>query len=143
MGIRFRCHTCEHKLNVKTEQAGRRGICPRCGGRFRIPLADQKFSMSPEPGTSTLSRSNSHDSGASSSSILVSASNSAMELESPRIVAASLYYVRPPAGGVYGPADLPTVESWIIQHRITPDTMLAPVGTNRWTAAGEIFPSSF
>lgn len=36
MGIRFWCPN-GHKLNVKTFQAGRRGICPYCGARFQIP----------------------------------------------------------------------------------------------------------
>ena len=36
MGIRFWCPN-GHKLNVKTFQAGRRGICPYCGAKFQIP----------------------------------------------------------------------------------------------------------
>lgn len=40
MGIRFYCPN-GHKLNVKTFQAGRRGICPKCDVRFRIPLESQ------------------------------------------------------------------------------------------------------
>ena len=36
MGIRFYCPS-GHKLNVKTFLAGKRGICPHCGARFRIP----------------------------------------------------------------------------------------------------------
>lgn len=27
-----------HRVKVKDELAGRKGICPQCGGRFRIPL---------------------------------------------------------------------------------------------------------
>ena len=37
MGIRFFCPN-GHKLNVKEFQAGRRGVCPYCGAKFRIPL---------------------------------------------------------------------------------------------------------
>jgi hypothetical protein len=33
-----------HRLKVKDELAGRKGICPECGTRFRIPLESQ-----PEP----------------------------------------------------------------------------------------------
>ena len=36
MGIRFLCPN-GHKLNVKSFQAGKRGICPHCGARFTIP----------------------------------------------------------------------------------------------------------
>ncbi|PAY21405.1 hypothetical protein CKO51_00790 [Rhodopirellula sp. SM50] len=44
MGIRFSCHGCAKPLNIKTELAGRRGLCPECGTKFRIPLADAEFS---------------------------------------------------------------------------------------------------
>jgi len=40
MGIKFRCEHCRKKLNVKTFLAGRRGICPECGGKIRIPAAN-------------------------------------------------------------------------------------------------------
>ena len=36
MGIRFRCPS-GHKLHVKDFLAGKRGICPKCGAKFRIP----------------------------------------------------------------------------------------------------------
>ncbi|MDV6033334.1 MAG: hypothetical protein F9B45_25255 [Phycisphaera sp. RhM] len=31
-------------MNIKTELAGRRGLCPECGIKFRIPLSDAEFS---------------------------------------------------------------------------------------------------
>src|SRR3954454_1461650 len=37
MGIRFSCPN-GHKLNVKSFLAGKRGVCPRCGARFVIPV---------------------------------------------------------------------------------------------------------
>lgn len=36
MGIRFYCPN-GHKLNVKSFQAGLKGICPHCGAKFQIP----------------------------------------------------------------------------------------------------------
>lgn len=36
MGIKFRCPN-GHKLNVKSFLAGKRGICPHCGAKVRIP----------------------------------------------------------------------------------------------------------
>ncbi len=45
MGIRFRCHHCQVELHVKDFQAGRRGRCPECGGKFRIPAQDAEFSL--------------------------------------------------------------------------------------------------
>jgi hypothetical protein len=38
MGIRFDCPN-GHKLNVKSFLAGKKGICPQCGAKFRIPEA--------------------------------------------------------------------------------------------------------
>ena len=43
MGIRFNCPN-GHKLNVKTFQAGRRGICPYCGTKFVIPTQSTRKS---------------------------------------------------------------------------------------------------
>jgi len=37
MGVRFFCSGCGRKLNVKAFQAGRRGLCPYCGGGIQIP----------------------------------------------------------------------------------------------------------
>ncbi len=45
MGIRFACHHCQKRLNVKGNVAGKRGVCPHCGGRFRIPLDDAPYSF--------------------------------------------------------------------------------------------------
>lgn len=44
MGIRFSCHGCAKPLHIKTELAGRRGVCPDCRVKFRIPLTDSEFS---------------------------------------------------------------------------------------------------
>ncbi|QEG41459.1 GYF domain-containing protein [Roseimaritima ulvae] len=44
MGVRFACHACGQRLNIKSELAGRRGKCPGCGVRFRIPTEDAEFS---------------------------------------------------------------------------------------------------
>lgn len=48
MGIRFRCHLCEFELHVKDFQGGKRGRCPECRGKFRIPDADAPHSLALE-----------------------------------------------------------------------------------------------
>jgi len=55
MGIRVTCPN-GHNLKVKDTQAGRRGICPECGAKFKIPAAadlaepaGSTASLSPEP----------------------------------------------------------------------------------------------
>ena len=40
MGIRFACHVCGKQLNIKSDLAGKRGVCPQCQSRFRIPMED-------------------------------------------------------------------------------------------------------
>jgi len=40
MGIVSYCPN-QHRVKVKDELAGRKGICPTCGVRFRIPLKSQ------------------------------------------------------------------------------------------------------
>ncbi len=37
MGIRFFCHHCQSRLNVKSSQAGSPGVCPDCGGTVDVP----------------------------------------------------------------------------------------------------------
>lgn len=48
MGIHFRCHHCETELHVKDFQAGKRGRCPECRGKFRIPPTDAPHSLHPD-----------------------------------------------------------------------------------------------
>ncbi|MEM6468956.1 MAG: DUF4339 domain-containing protein [Planctomycetota bacterium] len=45
MGIRFSCHDCGIPLNIKHELAGKRGVCPKCQVRFRIPKEDAATSI--------------------------------------------------------------------------------------------------
>jgi hypothetical protein len=40
MGIKFHCPQ-GHKLNVKAFLAGKRGVCPKCGSKLRIPSASE------------------------------------------------------------------------------------------------------
>lgn len=61
MGIRFACHVCEQKLNIKSDLAGRRGICPACSGRFRIPLQDAEKSTPIEEDSDSSSFENKSD----------------------------------------------------------------------------------
>ncbi len=52
MGIRFTCPN-GHKLNVKGFLAGKRGVCPHCGAKVRIPsseaLAEDSETTAPPP----------------------------------------------------------------------------------------------
>jgi len=41
-----------HRVKVKDHLAGRKGICPECGTRFRIPLETQAAGVTPAVGAS-------------------------------------------------------------------------------------------
>jgi len=111
MGIRFQCEHCQHGLNLKSELAGRRGICPKCKGKFRIPLE-------------SVSRDSDTDSALLESEALSS------EFTLPPVispVSGPLYWVCPPSGGRYGPADRTLLLEWARQDRITKDSLLVEV----------------
>ena len=53
MGIRFLCVNCDKKVHVKDFLAGKRGRCPHCDSKIRIPMestisSDNKEKLDPE-----------------------------------------------------------------------------------------------
>ena len=163
MGIRFYCPN-GHRLNVKDFLAGKRGICPHCQTRFRIPRESEIPKGSPKikPGSVaeiTGSPSPRRRSG-SGTAILQAAT-----VDKPVVVAdvkedenedesiyvsdtdpidespESVWYIRPPAGGQYGPAKGDVVRRWIAEGRVSPDSLVWREGWTDWRLAGPIFPS--
>jgi len=53
------------------------------------------------------------------------------------------WFVRPPSGGVYGPADTSTLISWISQRRVTADSYIWRDGMEVWRIAVEMIPDAF
>jgi hypothetical protein len=53
MGIKFLCHACNRKLNVKNFLAGKRGVCPHCGIGVDIPLESQSTASATPKNTAT------------------------------------------------------------------------------------------
>lgn len=51
-----------------------------------------------------------------------------------------VWYVRPPAGGQYGPAAPEVVRTWLAEGRITPDTFVWREGWRDWKEARDVFP---
>ncbi|MCY2975655.1 MAG: hypothetical protein NTW52_13430 [Planctomycetota bacterium] len=117
MGIRFQCEHCQHGLNLKSELAGRRGICPKCKGKFRIPIDSITSSTDAD---SALLESEASSSGEGLSELLPA------EASDPP-VSAGLYWVCPPSGGRYGPADVALLLEWAKQDRITKDSLLVDI----------------
>jgi len=63
-------------------------------------------------------------------------SSEAHPLSEPNVV----WYVRPPAGGQYGPAAPEVVRTWLSEGRITPDTFVWREGWRDWQVARDVFP---
>lgn len=165
MGVRFACHACGKRLNIKSELAGRRGICPACSVRFRIPAHDTQTSTpidaSEGPGTDGSSVSDSQrprsanrpatansatasersSSGEERSSVAPSrppqpgAKSRRPSLDEILGGASTTWYVRPSSGGQFGPADGPTLGQWITEGRVADSAMLWRDGWPEWRSA--------
>ena len=201
MGIRFACHHCGKPLNIKNELAGKRGVCPTCSGKFRIPLADAESSLpvevKPEPlrtepgsaepenaargstdttspvnnaeASSAKSVNRSEDTGANtkgsdpsnSEKIPSGIETAQVPVEksakvvgnqvlapAPKKVAEVLgafdatasWYVRPPSGGQYGPANTSIFGQWIEEGRVASNSLVWRDGWQQWRSATEAFP---
>lgn len=176
MGIRFACHGCSKPLNIKNELAGRRGVCPKCKVRFRIPLANAEFSSpleEPKVSDRVVDRSAADDSatqdatagpretlsaetGSSSSSPQATLPSRRPTVSTePRPAAENLaadvidllggdasatWYVRPPSGGQYGPADAEVLWAWISEGRVAKTALLWRDGWPQWREASEALP---
>lgn len=52
----------------------------------------------------------------------------------------AVWYVRPSAGGQYGPATPDVIRVWLAEGRIAGDTLVWREGWRDWREAGEVFP---
>ncbi len=190
MGIRFFCPN-GHKLNVKSFQAGQRGICPSCGAKVQIPeqstrpssrqanraVAESDANPGAVPQEPALelafpapsSPSKSETPGSDSAWAIPVAKPAELETratepvnaatsapEQPVSAAASssgalapgdplsqapemVWYVRPPAGGQYGPASGPIMRTWLAEGRVPPDALVWREGWEDWRSAWAIF----
>lgn len=141
MGIRFACHVCEHKLNIKEDLAGRRGICPACSARFRIPRKDAEKSIPvDDDGSSSrigVSKSDVTNSDATERSSLPEGVLSPTILDDDND---GTWYVRPPSGGQYGPATSELLKQWIGEGRIAATSLIWRDGWPQWRQASQAFP---
>ena len=53
----------------------------------------------------------------------------------------SIWYVRPPSGGQYGPARGDIMRKWVAEGRVSGDSLVWREGFPEWKNAGELFPS--
>ncbi|MGB7325895.1 MAG: DUF4339 domain-containing protein [Rubripirellula sp.] len=133
MGVRFACHVCGKQLNIKQELAGRRGICPKCQAKFRIPREDAPYSMAiqdapPDPAlrSAVASNSDAPENVQSSAKIDLIANDPD-----------AAWYVRPPSGGQYGPASGELLKQWIAEGRVAATALIWRDGWPQWRSADE------
>jgi hypothetical protein len=185
MGIRFLCPN-GHKLNVKSFLAGKKGVCPQCGARMRIPQQSDPALRKPgdsdahddaeqesEPmlvgGDSPATVAAGPAGAAAAGGITVGAVKAAALAATPvtpqQLAAVSVvprgvavtpavvepsdpfteapnavWYVRPPAGGQYGPARNDVMKRWISEGRVTSDSYVWREGWPDWRMAVTAIP---
>jgi len=163
MGIKFRCQECQKKLHVKSFLAGKRGICPECGARFVIPEenaetaepvkqkvkvggpTDRPVRTKTGRGSDRRSgmaggRSNAEAASAPTGDPGRSGKRKAVSADALTEVPDAVWYVRPPGGGQYGPADAAIMRRWLDEGRVGADSYVWREGWPDWQEAGPVFP---
>jgi len=113
MGVRFECPQ-GHQLHVKAHLAGKRGICPACGARFVVP-----------------SFSGGRVAEAAEAPVETPAGNHAEDA----------WYVRPAAGGQFGPVASEVFEQWVREGRVAADSWVWRTGWADWKPGREALAS--
>lgn len=129
MGIRTICPN-GHQLNLKAFLAGKIGICPRCGVKFRIPsdtdaTADDSGVVAATAPTPPSTPIRSVADGQLSAEPVATANRSP---DAP--VHSNVWYVCLPDRQTYGPIPRATVELWMAEGRLTQDSL---VWCDAWT----------
>lgn len=159
MGIRFACHVCGRRLNIKQELAGKRGICPVCAAKIRIPLSDTEKStpvddqkpvsvasgvgQSPSAMSATARpHTDAAIAGGASTSLVSPApvSSGAPDIDLLQDEPEVAWYVRPPSGGQYGPATTEVLRQWIDEGRVASNALLWREGWSQWRDAADALP---
>ena len=158
MGVCFFCPN-GHPLNVKNEFAGKKGYCPICRVRMRIPMQsmrekdDKIYRGQPTAEALPEKRSNSRDDHTPSApeptkDSLVSRaiaesyrddraqrhSTARAELDG----ADSLWYVVVSESQTYGPATTAQLQTWVAERRVGAQTQLRRTDWNHTVAACEV-----
>ncbi len=163
MGIRFRCHHCEHELNLKEFQAGRRARCPACSGRFRVPTASADFSqpLDDQEAAQMAQAVTTAQASAAAFNLRPSSSDPDLQLGQTAVAESlplqtnaampqaikeapqAVWYVRPPSGGQYGPAEGQLFWNWLQDNRVSPDSLVWRDGWPEWQLAGDVLSEFF
>src|SRR5262245_6966950 len=157
MGIKFHCPN-GHKLNVKSFLAGKKGVCPKCGTKVRIPTVSEPGLDSDleESEAAHGEHAKSNGSGAVAAQAVApapaapgvavapapqSAVGTAVAEDPIAEAPSAIWYVRPPTGGQYGPARGGLMRKWISEGRVSSDSLVWREGWTDWQNAGKLFPA--
>ena len=169
MGIRFACHHCSHAVHVKDFLAGKRGKCPQCKQSFRIPLSDATYSWAvddssmehvpekavlvggaaPKGATATTFADRPNEKVPSPTvpaQVAIPSSARFTPFSKPHAfqeAPGAAWFVRPPSGGQYGPANEELLAEWIRENRVTQDSLLWREGQPQWRSAIELLPELY
>jgi len=139
MGIVFTCEHCGRTLNVKDFLAGKRGICPKCGGRIEIPAPAVE---SGDTGATAAAGGNSSAQHEFASASLVPTAVGVASMVDPIAEAPQSKWFVLPAGSKknYGPALGDAMRQWIREGRVGPDALVWREGWSEWRKAAAAFP---
>ena len=121
MGVRFECPN-GHQLNVKAHLSGKRGICPACGARFVVPA----FSGGRVPEVLEVP----------------TAVGAAVGDSGNDLAADAAWYVRPAAGGQFGPVDSDVFQQWVREGRVAADSWVWRSGWAEWKPGRDVLAGS-
>lgn len=155
MGIRFYCPK-GHKLNVKTELAGKVGVCPKCGERMLIPLTSTREGHHPSndddlghPEADSPNQMGEDAVAVETTDFALQEKNVAVFPDSAPVASlpdqshndpSLLWYVRGADEQTYGPVAGNIIGQWIQEKRIAPTMFVWHEGWENWAEARTVFP---
>lgn len=129
MGIRFTCPN-GHRLHVKAELAGKRGICPECQARVQIPtMAEAEAQGAVEPDV---------ESAPPAAAAAPPPPPAAAAPTAPQ--QADVWFVRNAAGEQWGPATAADVRTALAAGRVDDEGWAWRTGWPDWKPMGEVRP---
>ena len=130
MGIVAFCPS-GHRIKVKDHLAGRKGICPTCGSRFRIPWA-----------AAATVPAGSFPPAAGMPLAAVVSLDGELAATLPRAIAlsAAAWCTAVPGGGASPPMPAAAFLDWLTSGRVTGRELVWRSDWSEWRPVGEVFP---
>jgi hypothetical protein len=140
MGIKFHCPN-GHKLNVKSFLAGKRGICPKCHVRMRIPMeSESEVGMQVVASASAkkvlIQSATGNGNGATGGVALLQADEIQTLLNDPE----RTWHMSAEDGAQFGPASGAEMKVWLADDRVSSNSHVWCDNWDEWRVAGDVFP---